>query len=118
MDKWFIELFGINRLNFYGWVFTGALVILICLGLAGASVATAPQNAMAAVLIMLGAIAFLLLGIFGVLLQIYCSLLVEKLQAKDELLRQINERRDPREQLDENEQPTDIPTRDQYATKA
>jgi hypothetical protein len=118
MDKWIIELFGINRLNFYGWIFAGCVVIVVSVALGLLSFVTAQRNTTEAILIMLGAIGFLLLGILSVLLQIYCSLLAEKLQKKDELLSHMNEPRNAREEFDESNQLTHGTDRDQYATKA
>jgi hypothetical protein len=81
MDKLIIKLFGVNRLNLVGWVCVGVLVIFgsVALGVA-ALVAYADGDPGASVALLLGSVALLLLGVFGVLLQIYCSLLAEKLE--------------------------------------
>jgi hypothetical protein len=81
MDKFIIKLFGVNRLNLVGWVCAGVLVIFGSLALGGVGgVAYAEGDPNASVALLLGSIALLLLGVFGVLLQIYCSLLAEKLE--------------------------------------
>lgn len=80
MNDVIIKLFGINRMNLFGWCAAGLIVIgLAVLLLVEAAIAT--KNATPE-LMLLGAIALLLLGIFGVQLQVYCSMLAEKIERK------------------------------------
>ena len=78
MDWFIIKMYGINRLNLVGWSIAGLLVI--CLAGVGVVVGlTSPPPGIPAQSILLATICLLLLGIFGVTLQLYCSLLAEKL---------------------------------------
>ncbi len=65
-EKFFLKYFGMNRFNFYGWIFTGSFLLIVSL-----------------VALFLGlvqvAIYLTLLGIFGVLVQAYLGMLAEKL---------------------------------------
>ena len=80
MDKLIVTYFGINRLNFWGWVGAGTLLILISLFSILLAVGShLSGDSVGAHFFALGAIYSVLLGIFGVLLQLYCSLLAEKL---------------------------------------
>ncbi len=79
MDKMIVALFGVNRMNLWGWVVGGYFVM----GSAGYMVAGAFIPAIGfgftPEIALLTAACLLLLGIFGVLLQMYCSLLAIKL---------------------------------------
>ena len=114
MDKLIVWMFGINRMNFYGWIFAGIVTLVVTLGLAGLSIAVATDDVQWGILIMLGAIAFILLGILCVLLQIYCTLLAEKLERKGELIREISET--PKASDFESAE-AKVPSRDLFAQK-
>jgi hypothetical protein len=77
MDWLIIKMFGVNRVNLVGWSITG-LVVMVLAGV-GITVGLLSPPGIAAQGILLATICLLLLGIFGVALQIYCSLLAEKL---------------------------------------
>lgn len=78
MNDVIVKLFGVNRMNLFGWCAAGLIVIGLAV-LLMVEAAIAAKNATPE-LMLLGAIAVLLLGIFGVLLQIYCALLAEKIE--------------------------------------
>jgi hypothetical protein len=81
VDKLIIKLFGVNRMNLWGWCAVGLLVIIgaVVLFTVGVLVLLAGDTSKAGVLILLG-IGLLLLGHFGVAMQTYCALLAEKLE--------------------------------------
>ena len=71
MKSWKSKLFGDNRLNFYGWICTGLLIIgLSLLLMIQAIVLGAFHSASDCVL---AAIWVLLLGLLGLSLQNYCA---------------------------------------------
>jgi len=81
MDRLIVKIFGVNRMNLWGWVCAGLLVM------GGAGVfflcaygAYLSGDANATLIWLLSGVALLLLGQFGVALQTYCSLLAEKLE--------------------------------------
>ena len=78
--KIIIALFGVNRSNLLGWCFGGLAVIGASLGAVVLAFVVAPPAPLRPELLLLTAICFRLFGIFGVLLQIYCSMLAEKLE--------------------------------------
>ncbi len=80
MNSLIVKLFGVNAMNLIGWCATGLLIIALAVILVADAALTAKN--VTPELLLLGAIALLLLGIFGVLLQIYCSLLAEKLERR------------------------------------
>jgi hypothetical protein len=90
VDKFIIKLFGVNHLNFWGWIGAGLLLlltgmILLAAGAVSASEAAATGGSPEFALVwIVAAIAVFLLGIFGVLLQIYTGLLAEKLEKQHE----------------------------------
>jgi hypothetical protein len=87
MDKFIIKLFGLNHLNFWGWISLGLVMIIVIVVLIAVSVVMMVEGGGRPDLMLLAAVAVALLGIFGVLLQIYTGLLAEKLE-KRELERQ------------------------------
>jgi hypothetical protein len=87
MDKFIIKLFGVNYLNFWGWFVLGLVMIMAIVVLVVGSVVMMVFGEGRPDLMLLAAVAVALLGIFGVLLQIYTGLLAEKLE-KRELERQ------------------------------
>ena len=92
MDKLIIKLFGVNRMNLIGWFITGVgIMILALLLFIGAWKASVGAN-VPPLHLLLGTICLLLLGIFGILLQLYCSLLAEKLEKRQEANRERQER--------------------------
>jgi membrane protein implicated in regulation of membrane protease activity len=90
VDKFIVKLFGINRLNFWGWVACGFLLLLVGASLVAAGAVSASEAAatggspLYAVVWLLAAIAIFLFGILTVLLQIYTSLLAEKLEKQQQ----------------------------------
>jgi hypothetical protein len=99
MDKLIVKLFGINRFNFYGWIAAGLVVIVGSLLFWVAGFAFAFTDATVALTLVLSAIWLVLIGMFGLFLQVYCALLAEKLEKKDDLLTSV---RNP-EETSENE---------------
>jgi hypothetical protein len=85
MDKTIIKLFGINRFNLFGWIFVGLAMIFVTVAMALPILLSAllPGRSLSPEALLLGAIWVLLLGIFGVLLQLYCSLLADKLERQN-----------------------------------
>jgi hypothetical protein len=89
VDRLIIKLFGVNKMNFWGWFAAGMLVLVAALGLfaLGARAVFAGDDRMM-LFSLLTAIFVTLIGIFGVLLSIYCSLLAEKLESTKALRRE------------------------------
>jgi hypothetical protein len=83
MEKFIIKAFGVNQFNFWGWVAAGLLVVGASLMLG--QLAFLDRDTNRGILIMLGVLGLILLGIFCVLLSLYCSLLAEKLEKKHAL---------------------------------
>lgn len=80
MDKLIVVIFGVNRVNLWGWVIVGLLDVGAAVYLVlGALVPTAGPGLKPEIALMIAA-CLLLLGIFGVLLQMYCALLALKLE--------------------------------------
>lgn len=81
MNKLIIKLFGINQMNFWGWIIAGVL-LLICCGCFFALAFSAFQgnDSAGAIVYLLYGLGFLLFGQFVLALQTYCSLLAEKLE--------------------------------------
>lgn len=77
MDWLIIKMFGVNRVNLVGWSLAGFFVISA--GFLGILAGLLDMPGLPSQKILLVTICLLLLGIFGVTLQIYCSLLAEKL---------------------------------------
>jgi type IV secretory pathway TrbL component len=67
------KLFGDNKLNFYGWILGGLAIMLGSLYIARSAL---QENSIIAMLL---AIYFVLIGIFGILLQNYHSRVSEKM---------------------------------------
>jgi type VI protein secretion system component VasK len=86
MDKLIVKLFGINRLNFYGWIAAGLFVIVGSLLFWAVGFFFTFADPMFALAMVLSAIWVVLIGMFGLFLQLYCALLAEKLEKKEELL--------------------------------
>jgi hypothetical protein len=81
VDKFIIKFFGINKMNFWGWVCAGLLLIGLVVFLFGTGYSAFLKGDSASMLVsMLVGIGLLLLGIFGLLLQLYCGMLAEKLE--------------------------------------
>lgn len=77
--NWKSKLFGDNKLNFYGWLFAGLLIIFGSLFVALRAIKINNEN------IMLFAIYLVLIGIFCVLLQNYHARVAEKLEDKENI---------------------------------
>ena len=71
MDRLIVKAFGVNQLNFFGWLAAGLVIIALSLW----------AMAMDAVSL---AIYLVQLGIFGVLLQMYLSLHTEKIERQSQ----------------------------------
>ena len=82
MDKLIVGLFGVNRINLLGWLVAGLLLLGLAFYLVIAAVQPLMGKAIPPEILLLTAICLLLTGIFGVLLQLYCSLLAVKLDLK------------------------------------
>jgi len=81
MNKLIIKLFGINQMNFWGWIFAAVLVFIGCgVFFAMAYFAFMKKDSNSAIVFLLAAIGLLLVGHFGLAVQTYCSLLAEKLE--------------------------------------
>jgi hypothetical protein len=81
VDKLIIKLFGVNRMNFWGWVCAGLLVIGCCLFFFARAYAEFLKGGVSLTIVfLLAGIGVLLLGQFGLALQTYGSLLTEKLE--------------------------------------
>jgi hypothetical protein len=82
MNTWKSKLCGDNRLNFFGWIGTGLLVIIGSVyELFKAIQVGAFRSAEGLLLI---AIYFLLLGHFGLALQNYCARVAKAIENDDE----------------------------------
>jgi hypothetical protein len=87
MDKLIIKFFGVNRMNFWGWLCAGLLIIGCCLFLVLLAFHEYFNgDVLSAIHWLLVCIAALLLGLFGVALQAYGSLLTEKLERQQAAL--------------------------------
>ena len=84
MNKWIIKYFGINKFNFFGWLFAGVLGV-------GATLFTlhfvvemvrARNFEAANTLLLLGIVLLLALQV-GITFQIYTSKLAEKLSSEN-----------------------------------
>ena len=82
MDKLIVKLFGVNRMNLIGWIWLGFLLIVAAVFFIITALPNVIRQPGRPDQLLLAAIAILLLGIFGVLLQIYCAMLAEKLERK------------------------------------
>jgi hypothetical membrane protein len=78
MKTWKSSLFGDNRLNFYGWIFAGLVII------AGSLFTVLIAIIFHKMLAMLAAIYLVLIGIFCLMLQNYHARVSEKIDAQDE----------------------------------
>jgi hypothetical protein len=81
MKTWKSKLFGDNRMNFYGWIFTGLLIIggsvLFVIRAIDLGALRSPGD------LLLIAIYFLLVGILCVALQNYCARVAKAIEAED-----------------------------------
>jgi hypothetical protein len=80
MDRFIINLFGYTRTNLLGWIVAGLLVMGLSLCLFYLAYQPPLRPGFSPEWYLLAAIALLLLGIFGVLLQMYCAQVAEKLE--------------------------------------
>lgn len=83
MDKFIIKTFGINKLNFWGWIAAGFCIIAGCIVVGVIILKHMLQNGMDVHLCALLGILFVLFGQFCLSLQKYCSKLAEKLEQKN-----------------------------------
>jgi hypothetical protein len=75
------KLFGLNRTNLFGWIAAGLLVFVAAARLAFAAWERWPaRHEVSAELVVLTLIALFLFAIFGLLLQLYLGLIVEKFE--------------------------------------
>lgn len=76
MKTWKSKLFGDNTMNFYGWLVTG---IIVCTGsLFFVIVGLITKDT----ILMLLALYFVLIGMFGLQLQNYLSRVADKIESK------------------------------------
>jgi hypothetical protein len=75
------KLFGLNRTNLFGWIAAGLVVFGAAARLAFAAWERWPaRHEVTAELVVLTLIALFLFAIFGLLLQLYLGLIVEKFE--------------------------------------
>ncbi len=75
------KLFGDNRMNFYGWIGAGALLIVLSLWIVLRAIFAEALRSPNCLL--LGAIYFILLGHFGIALQNYCARVAKNIETED-----------------------------------
>jgi hypothetical protein len=80
MNDLIVKLFGINRMNLLGWCIVGLMIIGLSVVCTVQAVLATPNFFNRPDLLLLGAIVLLMLGIFGVQLQIYCAMLAQKIE--------------------------------------
>ena len=83
MDKFIVKIFGINKLNFWGWIVTGMVFLTVSMGLLVFSVGLIKTNIALAQYCVLAAIFLLLFGQFGLSLQKYHAKLAEKIERQN-----------------------------------
>ncbi len=83
MDKLIVALFGINKVNFIGWVLTFLVLFVLALFLVAGALVPPLGIGLSAEVSLLAAACTLLAGIFGVLVQIYCSLMAVRIELMD-----------------------------------
>jgi hypothetical protein len=85
MNKWIIKLFGINKLNFFGWIFAGLIIITASFGcfLMALFRMHSLDDLTPQFFLLLG-ILVVLFGQFSLNLQLYHAKLAEKLSTKEE----------------------------------
>ena len=81
MKTWKSKLFGDTRLNFYGWIGTGLLVMGVSLCCLVKAIHAGADSSPTCLL--LGAIYFIALGHFGIALQNYCARVAKNIEAED-----------------------------------
>jgi hypothetical protein len=81
MASWKSKLFGDNRLNFYGWIAGGLLLIGVSLWFVIRAIHEGAFRS--PVSLLLGAIYFVLLGHFGLVLQTYHSRVAKHLDSEE-----------------------------------
>ena len=81
MKNWKSKLFGDNRMNFYGWICTGLLLIGLSAWLVFRALKLDALRSSSAVLLI--AICLVLLGLFGLALQNYCARVAKAVEDED-----------------------------------
>jgi cobalamin biosynthesis protein CobD/CbiB len=81
MKNWKSKLFGDNRMNFYGWICTGLLLIGLSAWLVLRALKLDALRSPSAVLLI--AIYLLLLGLLGLTLQNYCARVAKAIEDED-----------------------------------
>ena len=76
-QSWKSKLFSDNNFNFYGWLFAGLLIIIGSITFTVIGLINDKSN------LIIAAIYFVLLGVFGIMLQNYHSRLAEKLDSQE-----------------------------------
>ena len=82
MGNWKTKLFGDNRMNLYGWIAGGLLIIFASLWFIIQALSAGALDSQESLLLI--AICLVLLGQFGLELQNYCSRVAQKLDNQDE----------------------------------
>lgn len=83
MDKFIVKVFGINKLNFWGWIVTGIAILTLAAGLLVFSLGLIKTNISLAQYCVLAAIAVLLFGQFALSLQNYHAKLAKKIEQQN-----------------------------------
>jgi len=81
MSTWKSKFFGDNRTNFYGWIFTGLLILAASGWLVIRAIDLGAYDSPICVLLM--AIYILLVGCLCVALQNYCARVAKNIEAED-----------------------------------
>jgi hypothetical protein len=81
MTTWKSKLFGDNRFNFYGWIVAGLL--LICISVCTVIMAIRAGALHSPSCLLLGAIYFIVLGHFCIMLQNYHARVAKNIEAED-----------------------------------
>lgn len=80
MDKLIVSLFGVNKFNFFGWLFTFLLLLIVATVLVVGALVPPLGVGLSPVVALLTAACVLLAGIFGVLVQLYCAMMAVRIE--------------------------------------
>jgi hypothetical protein len=84
MITWKSKLFGDNRMNFFGWIGAGFLLMGVSLWFVARAIRSGATSSPTSLLLV--AIYYLVLGHFGIALQSYCARVAKSLEAEDSKL--------------------------------
>ncbi len=85
MNAWIVRIFGRNNMNFYGWCFTGAVLLIIVAVCAVNAVAESADKGLSIQEMLLLGILLMLVGQFGIQLSEYCAKYADRLESGDKL---------------------------------